>query len=143
MKQQLDATAEKFGIRFVESDFVGECSRQEAERLERIAADNNCDCTVGLGGGKAIDTAKCVAKGDALIIVPTIAATDAPTSHSAVLYTPDGAFDDYSYFKQSPSVVLVDTAVIAKAPVRFWCPEWGMLCLHTLRQEQLQMLTLM
>jgi glycerol dehydrogenase len=119
VKQQLDATAEKFGIRFVESDFVGECSRQEAERLERIAADNNCDCTVGLGGGKAIDTAKCVAKGDALIIVPTIAATDAPTSHSAVLYTPDGAFDDYSYFKQSPSVVLVDTAVIAKAPVRF------------------------
>ncbi|HSH35534.1 dihydroxyacetone kinase subunit DhaK [Schnuerera sp.] len=47
--------------------------------------------------------------GEKVIIVPTIAATDAPTSHSAVLYTPDGAFDDYAYFKQSPSVVLVDT----------------------------------
>jgi glycerol dehydrogenase len=74
---------------------------------------------VGLGGGKAIDTAKCVAEGNAVIIVPTIAATDAPTSHSAVLYTPDGAFDDYAYFKQSPCVVMVDTAIIAKAPSRF------------------------
>ena len=36
-----------------------------------------------------------------------------------MLYTPDGAFDDYAYFKQSPSVVLVDTTVIAKAPTRF------------------------
>lgn len=54
-----------------------------------------------------------------MIICPTIAATDAPTSHSAVLYTPEGAFDDYAYFKQSPSVVLIDTTVIAKAPTRF------------------------
>jgi glycerol dehydrogenase len=60
-----------------------------------------------------------VAKGNALIIVPTIAATDAPTSHSAVLYTPDGSFDDYAYFKQNPNIVLVDTTAIAQAPTRF------------------------
>ncbi|NLL76083.1 MAG: glycerol dehydrogenase [Clostridiales bacterium] len=119
VKSKLDATAEKYGIAFVESGFCGECSRAEAERLQQLAKDNGCACTIGLGGGKAIDTAKCVAKGDNLIIVPTIAATDAPTSHSAVLYTPDGSFDDYAYFKQNPNVVLVDTAVIAKAPVRF------------------------
>lgn len=119
VKSQLDATAEKYGIVFVESGFHGECSRQAIVRLQDIAKKNNCDCTIGLGGGKAIDTAKCVAEGGPLIIVPTIAATDAPTSHSAVLYTEDGAFDDYAYFKQSPSVVLIDTTVIAKAPVRF------------------------
>ncbi|MBB6622331.1 glycerol dehydrogenase [Clostridium gasigenes] len=119
IKEKLDITSEKFGITFVESGFKGECSRQEVERLQQIAKENKCDCIIGLGGGKAIDTAKCVAEGDALIIVPTIAATDAPTSHSAVLYTPEGAFDDYAYFKQSPSVVLVDTTVIAKAPTRF------------------------
>ncbi|MBB6713845.1 glycerol dehydrogenase [Clostridium gasigenes] len=119
IKEKLDITSEKFGITFVESGFKGECSRQEVERLQQIAKENRCDCIIGLGGGKAIDTAKCVAEGDALIIVPTIAATDAPTSHSAVLYTPEGAFDDYAYFKQSPSVVLVDTTVIAKAPTRF------------------------
>ena len=119
VKDKLDKTAADYDIVFVESAFRGECSRQEVARLEKIAKENNCDCTIGLGGGKAIDTAKCVAKGDALIIVPTIAATDAPTSHSAVLYTEEGAFDDYAYFKQSPSVVLIDTTVIANAPVRF------------------------
>ncbi len=119
VKDQLEATSKRFNIKFVASGFRGECSRQEIERLQKIARENMCACTIGLGGGKAIDTAKCVAEGDALIIVPTIAATDAPTSHSAVLYTEDGAFDDYAYFKQSPSVVLVDTTIIANAPVRF------------------------
>lgn len=119
VQAKLDATAAKFGVTFVASNFAGECSRQEVARLQGVAKENSCACTIGLGGGKAIDTAKCVAQGDALIICPTIAATDAPTSHSAVLYTPDGAFDDYAYFKQSPSVILIDTTVVAAAPTRF------------------------
>lgn len=119
VKEKLDATSEKFQITFVESGFKGECSREEVARLQQVAKENGCACTIGLGGGKAIDTAKCVAMGEALIICPTIAATDAPTSHSAVLYTPDGVFDDYAYFKQSPSVILIDTTIIANAPVRF------------------------
>lgn len=119
VKEKLDATVKKYAVTLVESGFSGECSRNEIARLKDVAKKNKCDCTIGLGGGKAIDTAKCVAEGEALIIVPTIAATDAPTSHSAVIYTDDGAFDDYAYFKQSPSVVMIDTTIIANAPVRF------------------------
>lgn len=119
VKAQLEKTSETFGVVFVESQFGGECSREEVARLQALAKEKACDCTIGLGGGKAIDTAKCVAEGEALIIVPTIAATDAPTSHSAVLYTAEGAFDDYAYYKQNPSVVLVDTTIIANAPTRF------------------------
>ncbi|MDR0854860.1 MAG: glycerol dehydrogenase [Christensenellaceae bacterium] len=120
VKDKLDATAAKYGIEFIPAEgFKGECSRNVVKTLQGIAKAAKCACTIGLGGGKAIDTAKCVAEGEALIIVPTIAATDAPTSHSAVLYTDEGAFDDYAYFKQNPSVVLIDTKVIAGAPVRF------------------------
>lgn len=136
VKAKLDATAEKFNITFVESGFKGECSREEVARLQAIAKEKGCDSTIGLGGGKAIDAAKCVAEGEALIICPTIAATDAPTSHSAVLYTPEGSFDDYAYFKQSPSVVLVDTTVIANAPTRFLVSGMEMRSLHTSKQEQ-------
>lgn len=119
VKVQLEKTAKDYEITFVESGFNGECSKKEVVRLQELAKEKNCDCTIGLGGGKAIDAAKCVAEGEALIIVPTIAATDAPTSHSAVLYTEDGSFDDYAYFKQSPSVVLIDTTIITNAPTRF------------------------
>lgn len=120
VQKELDATSAKSGVKFVPSDFGGECSRQEIKRLKEIASKANCDVVIGLGGGKAIDTAKCVADSvKPVIICPTIAATDAPTSSSAVLYTPDGAFDDYAYFISNPNVVLVDTSVIAKAPVRF------------------------
>ncbi len=118
---KLEATQRKFGVEFVSSGdlFKGECSRNTVKALQDFAKANKCSCTIGLGGGKAIDTAKCVAAGSNLIICPTIAATDAPTSHSAVLYTDDHHFDDYAYFKQSPSVVLIDTTVIAGAPTRF------------------------
>ena len=119
VKDKLEYTKKKFNIQLIESDFQGECSREEVKRLQELAKQHSCSSTIGLGGGKAIDTAKCIAEGEALIIVPTIAATDAPTSHSAVLYTPEGEFDDYAYFKQSPSVVMVDTTVIANAPTRF------------------------
>ena len=119
VQTQLDQTAKKFDIHFELAHFNGECSTQEIDRLTALAKEKETDCVVGLGGGKAIDTSKCVAKGEKLIIVPTIAATDAPTSHSAVIYTEAGEFEDYAYFKQSPSVVLVDTKIIAQAPTRF------------------------
>lgn len=120
VSDKLEATQRKFGVEFITSDiFKGECSRGVVKALQEFAKANRCACTIGLGGGKAIDTSKCVAEGSNLIICPTIAATDAPTSHSAVLYTDDHHFDDYAYFKQSPSVVMIDTTVIANAPTRF------------------------
>lgn len=121
VKDKLDASAKKYGVEFVSCGdvFKGECSRTVVAELQKIAKANKCACTIGLGGGKAIDTSKCVAAGSNLIICPTIAATDAPTSHSAVLYTDSHEFDDYAYFRQNPSVVLIDLNVIANAPARF------------------------
>lgn len=119
IQDKLDQTAKHFGVELHLADFGGEATREEATRLRKFAKEKGADVIVGLGGGKAIDTSKTVANGHNLIICPTIVATDAPTSHSAVLYTKDHHFDDYAYFIQNPSVVLVDTTVIAQAPARF------------------------
>jgi len=100
--------------------FGGECSKQEVERLREIVKTNNCDVVVGLGGGKVIDTAKAVAYYDKLpvVIVPTVASCDAPTSAMVIYYHDDGKFQEVLLTRRNPNVVLVDTHIIAKAPAR-------------------------
>lgn len=100
--------------------FCGECSKQEVERLRRVVKANNCDVIIGLGGGKVIDTAKAVAYYDKLpvVIVPTVASCDAPTSAMVIYYHEDGNFQEVLLTRRNPNIVLVDTHIIAKAPVR-------------------------
>lgn len=101
--------------------FGGECCGVEIERMSAIAATFGAKVIVGVGGGKALDTAKAVAHGRGLpvVIVPTLASTDAPCSALSVIYTPEGAFERYLVLPRNSDVVLVDTAVVARAPVRF------------------------
>ncbi len=101
--------------------FHGECCESELVRLAGIVVQKHVDVLIGMGGGKTIDTAKIVADraGIPVIIVPTIASTDAPCSGCAVRYSEDGVFDSVLYQKTNPAVVLVDVAIIAAAPTRF------------------------
>lgn len=100
--------------------FAGEASTNEIQRVSEFAKERGCDLVVGLGGGKTIDAAKAVS--DELTIpvavVPTIASTDAPTSALSVIYSDEGVFEKYLFYKKNPEMVLVDTEVIAKAPTR-------------------------
>lgn len=100
--------------------FQGECSKKEIERLQQTVTEKKCDVIVGVGGGKTLDTAKAVAHYAKLpvAIVPTIASTDAPCSALSVIYTDDGVFQEYLFLPQNPNVVLVDTNMVAKSPVR-------------------------
>lgn len=101
--------------------FRGECCEEELTRLFAILKQKGGDVLIGMGGGKTIDTAKIVADraGIPVIIVPTIASTDAPCSGCAVLYSRDGVFEAVLYQKTNPAAVLVDLGIIAGAPTRF------------------------
>ncbi len=100
--------------------FTGECCQSTIDRLTEIAKSTQRSCVVGIGGGKTLDTAKGVAAtaGLPMIIVPTIASSDAPCSACSVVYHEDGTFDRYLFLDASPNMVIADTAVIAGAPSR-------------------------
>lgn len=100
--------------------FGGECSRDEIDRICKQFCDNDYNIIIGIGGGKTLDTAKTVAfyQNIPVVIVPTIASTDAPTSSLAVIYTPEGQFSEYLFFPKNPDMVVMDTGVIAAAPAR-------------------------
>jgi len=102
-------------------EFGGECCDEEIERLGKEASKRSCDIIVGAGGGKTLDTAKAVGYNLSLpvCIIPTIASTDAPCSALSVIYTAEGSFKRYLWLLRNPDLVLVDTKVIAAAPVRF------------------------
>jgi glycerol dehydrogenase len=100
--------------------FEGECCIEEITRLTEIMDNYNADIIVGIGSGKVHDTAKAVGYYGKVpvVIVPTIAASDAPCSSMSVLYTQEGLFDRYLYLNKNPDLVLVDTDYIVQAPHR-------------------------
>lgn len=118
-KAQICSGFESGGIKHKFEPFGGECSMKEIEKHLGNLAD--CDAVIGIGGGKTLDTAKAVAHfaGLPVIIVPTIASTDAPCSRLSVIYTENGEFEKYLPLPANPNIVLMDTAIIAKAPARF------------------------
>ena len=100
--------------------FNGECSKKEIDRLCGIMKENGCDLVIGVGGGKIFDTAKAVAyyQKTPVVICPTIASTDAPCSALSVIYTDEGVFEEYLFLPANPNLVMMDTDIIAKSPVR-------------------------
>lgn len=100
--------------------FQNECSMSEIERVQHIVEETNSEVIVGVGGGKVLDTTKACgyyAK-KPIVVIPTAASTDAPCSSLSVIYHDDHTFDHYLYLPKSPDQVIVDTQVIANAPVR-------------------------
>jgi glycerol dehydrogenase len=108
------------GLRHAVHRFGGECSLVEVERVKAAARELGARTIVGAGGGKVLDTARAAAADLGLPVVncPTVASSDAPCSALSVIYTEEGVFQEYRFYRKNPDLVLVDTEVIAQAPAR-------------------------
>ncbi|MBD3307402.1 iron-containing alcohol dehydrogenase, partial [candidate division KSB3 bacterium] len=104
------------------TSFAGESTEAEMQQGAQTAKEKGCAVVIGVGGGKAIDTAKGIAHftpGTKLVVVPTIVASDAPCSKNAVVYNPDHTVNRDLHGLFNPDIVLVDSDIVAHAPSRY------------------------
>lgn len=108
------------GIEPVVQVHTGACSRRWAEYYSDLAAEKQCSVIVGIGGGKCLDLAKCIATfaNMDLITVPTSVATCVATSAVCIMYLDDGRPDGSVQMHKEVDVCIADTQLIAGAPKR-------------------------
>jgi len=120
-KDKIEKSFKDINTKIIFEIFSGISSTGEIERMRKIAKENNIEIIAAIGGGSAIDTAKATAYYEKLpvVIMPTVVATDAPCTGLSVIYNDNGTFSNYIFYPKNPDVVIVDTSIIVKAPVRF------------------------
>lgn len=107
--------------------FPGECTYTVIDQLSENIAKCSPQAIIALGGGKALDTAKGVAKklDTPIIICPTIASNDAPTSRLIIIYDENHKVQAVEKMQRNPDIVLVDIETIICAPIRFFAAGIG------------------
>lgn len=101
--------------------YGGESSYENVEVLTEKDEVKKADMIFAVGGGKALDTCKCLSVkiNKPVFTFPTIASNCAATTSVAIMYHPDGSFCEPFFFENPPSHVFISTKVIAEAPSRY------------------------
>lgn len=109
-------------IAIVDTALLGsDCTYAGMEKLAAHARKCGAEMIFGMGGGKALDTAKGTAEkcGLPVFTFPTIAATCAATTALSVVYKEDGNFDSFYFFEKPARHSFINTEIIASAPERY------------------------
>jgi glycerol dehydrogenase len=132
------------GIKHAFIDFGGESTWKEIEKIKDACIHGRHDAIINCGGGKTLDAGRCAAAGAATnvmkvppevfprfgagvpcINIPTVAATDGATSSASIIHTEKGTLEAIMVSPTNPLMVLVDTTVIARSPVRLFVAGMG------------------
>ena len=120
-----DALTGSFAIAPPIIEFEGEITLPVIEGLvadaRTLMANASRILVYGIGGGKALDAAKGITRrlGADFVSVPTIASNDSPAGRAIAIYDDHHRLALIEYMDSSPEAVVVDSAVIARAPARF------------------------
>lgn len=107
-------------LNFAKSYYIPDCSEASLKTLHKAAKEHKADVIVGVGGGKALDTAKLLAHQLNLpvVTIPTSAATCAAWTALSNVYSDDGAFIYDVGLARCPDLLLLDYELIKTAPQR-------------------------
>jgi glycerol dehydrogenase len=103
-----------------EANYSPDCAESSLVRLNEAVVNHQADLIIGVGGGKALDTAKLLAHQCQLPIVtiPTSGATCAAWTALSNIYSEAGAFQYDVALNHCPDLLLLDYGLIRTAPQR-------------------------
>ncbi|MEO0967120.1 MAG: iron-containing alcohol dehydrogenase family protein [Cyanobacteria bacterium J06639_18] len=107
-------------LNFAKSQYTPDCSEASLKTLHKAAKEHKANVIVGVGGGKALDTAKLLAHQLNLpvVTIPTSAATCAAWTALSNVYSDDGAFIYDVGLARCPDLLILDYELIKTAPQR-------------------------
>ena len=119
---KLAAYGAQTNLEIIGTEIYGEnCTYATVERLRALPLYQEADMVFGVGGGKALDTVKCLCIPDdkPVFSFPTIASNCAATTSVSILYNEDGTFLKPHFFIRPVMHAFIDTQIIAQAPSQY------------------------
>lgn len=118
VKNTLEKIAEEWQLKLRYESYSPDCTEIGIKQLQKAVKSHGGDVIMGVGGGKALDTAKLVADkcGLPVITVPTSGATCAAWTALSNIYTELGAFQYDVSLAHCPNLLILDYSLIATAP---------------------------
>jgi glycerol dehydrogenase-like iron-containing ADH family enzyme len=120
VQPQLEPILVQYSLQLVQASYGADCSESSLTYLHQAVANHQATLIIGVGGGKALDTAKLLAHQCQLpvVTIPTSAATCAAWTALSNVYSEQGAFLYDVGLLKCPDVLILDYDLIQFAPQR-------------------------